>query len=59
MTERKAWVLEGMMLATWLCLQPDVESVVYSPGGEKILFEKPGLETGLRSFLEQLNKHIA
>ncbi|KAI1110332.1 hypothetical protein F5Y14DRAFT_429476 [Nemania sp. NC0429] len=58
MTERRAWVLDGMMLATWLCLQPDVESVEYSPGGEKILFEKQGLETGLRSFLEQLNKYL-
>lgn len=27
--ERKAWVLEGMLLACWLALQPDVDGVEY------------------------------
>jgi hypothetical protein len=35
--KRKSWVLEDMLLATWLCLQPDVDSVEYAPDKEKVI----------------------
>ncbi|KAI1425002.1 hypothetical protein F5Y12DRAFT_397992 [Xylaria sp. FL1777] len=58
MRERKTWVLDGMMLAVWLCLQPDVEGVEYSPDAEKVVFQKQGLETTVRLFLEELDKYL-
>ncbi|TGJ80932.1 hypothetical protein E0Z10_g7839 [Xylaria hypoxylon] len=56
--ERRTWVLDGMMLAVWLCLQPDVESVEYSPDAEKVVFRKQGLETTVRLFLTELEKYL-
>ncbi|KAJ8130368.1 hypothetical protein O1611_g3260 [Lasiodiplodia mahajangana] len=52
--ESKTWALDGMMLAAWLCLQPDVESVEYAPGFEKVMFQKEGLVETMKSFLEHL-----
>ncbi|KAH9897131.1 hypothetical protein F4778DRAFT_744479 [Xylariomycetidae sp. FL2044] len=58
MRERKTWVLDGMMLAVWLSLQPDVASVEYSPAVEKVVFQKEGLEAAVLSFIEGLDKHL-
>ncbi|KAI0478261.1 hypothetical protein F4859DRAFT_51994 [Xylaria cf. heliscus] len=58
MKERKTWVLDGMMLAVWLCLQPDVVSVQYSPDAEKVVLQKQGLETTIMLFLGELDKYL-
>jgi len=57
--ERKAWVLDGMMLAAWLCHQSDVESVEYSPDDATVLFEeKKGLGATLGRFLKEIDKYL-
>ncbi|KAK8074557.1 hypothetical protein PG997_009220 [Apiospora hydei] len=56
--ERKAWVVEGLLLACWLSLQPDVENVEYSPDAEKIDLNKGSVNTVLQSFLEELEKYV-
>ncbi|KAI0967906.1 hypothetical protein F4678DRAFT_444888 [Xylaria arbuscula] len=56
--ERKTWILDGMMLAVWLCLQPNVESVKYSPDAEKIVFQRQGLEATVKLFLGELDKFL-
>ncbi|KAJ3579026.1 hypothetical protein NPX13_g1546 [Xylaria arbuscula] len=56
--ERKAWVLDGMMLAVWLTLQPGVESVEYEPSAKKLVFLKQGLESIVTQFLEELEQYL-
>ncbi|KAI1244878.1 hypothetical protein MGN70_014755 [Eutypa lata] len=58
MEERKAWVLEGLLLATWLCLQSDVLSVQYSPDSKKIVLERHSIGTTLKLFLEELDQYL-
>ncbi|KAI1363703.1 hypothetical protein F5Y08DRAFT_340410 [Xylaria arbuscula] len=56
--ERKAWVLDGMMLAVWLTLQPGVESVEYEPSAKKLVFLKQGPESIVTQFLEELEQYL-
>ena len=58
MEERKAWVLEGLLLATWLCLQSDTESVAYSPDDKKVILQRDSIGTTLRLFLEELDQYL-
>ncbi|KAI9697370.1 MAG: hypothetical protein M1836_004648 [Candelina mexicana] len=52
--ERVAWLLEGMLLASWLTLQPDVGAVSYEPAlhAEKFLLKKQGLDNAFTRFLQ-------
>ncbi|KAL2166369.1 hypothetical protein VTG60DRAFT_2902 [Thermothelomyces hinnuleus] len=56
--EQKAWIMEGVMLAAWLALQPGVDSVEFlnSAGTCICLLEKTGLGAKLATFLESLDK---
>jgi hypothetical protein len=56
-TERKSWVLEGLLLATWLSLQPDVCGVEYMPQGKKVVLQKQLLEPTLQLFFKDLDKY--
>lgn len=58
MTDRKKWVLDGMMLVVWLCLQPDVISVDYMPDAKKHMFKKDELEANVRAFLEDFDSYL-
>lgn len=60
---RKAWTLEGMMLAVWLALQPKVDTVEFSPGTKKVIFSARGcdgqsLNDTLGQFLAELDSHL-
>ncbi|KAI0391902.1 hypothetical protein F5Y17DRAFT_385842 [Xylariaceae sp. FL0594] len=58
LAERKAWILEGMMLAVWLAQQVGVESVKYSTASEKVVFDaKNGLDATVAQFLADLDRH--
>ncbi|KAI1268580.1 hypothetical protein F5Y18DRAFT_235342 [Xylariaceae sp. FL1019] len=56
--EEKAWVLEGMLLAAWLSLQPYVASVEYTPHSTANLFRSEHLEKDIQSFLNRLDDNI-
>ncbi|KAI1322968.1 hypothetical protein F5Y16DRAFT_385035 [Xylariaceae sp. FL0255] len=56
--EEKAWVLEGVLLATWLTLQPDVVSVEYSPHSSIAVFRTEELGQDISLFLDNLHSHI-
>lgn len=58
MEERKAWVVEGLLLACWLSLQSDVEDVEYSPNEEKVHLNMDSLGVALLSTLEELDKFL-
>lgn len=58
MEERKAWTVEGLLLACWLSLQPDVENVEYGPGFGNIDLNKGSADTALQMFLGELEKFI-
>ena len=50
--DRVAWGVEGFLMAAWLVLQPDVETVEYSPGGKSYLLRKENVDAELNSFLD-------
>lgn len=61
--ERKAWTLEGMMLAVWLALLPGVDGVEYSPHSKTVVFSTSGhgersLNDTVQSFLQELNTFL-
>jgi hypothetical protein len=56
--DRKSWVLEGLLLAIWLCLQPDVDSVEYAPDREKVMLQKQLLGPTLQLFFKDLEKYL-
>ncbi|KAI0148721.1 hypothetical protein GGR57DRAFT_227919 [Xylariaceae sp. FL1272] len=56
--EEKAWVLEGMLLAVWLSLQPYVASVEYTPHATTNVFRSGHLEKDIRSFFDGLDDNI-
>ncbi|KAK8043436.1 hypothetical protein PG993_005866 [Apiospora rasikravindrae] len=56
--ERRAWVVEGLLLVCWLSLQPDVENVEYGPDAEKVDFNKGSVDATLQSFLEEIEKYL-
>ncbi|KAK0649228.1 hypothetical protein B0T16DRAFT_409644 [Cercophora newfieldiana] len=49
--ERTLWMVEGLLLAAWLSLQPDVGAVEYQPSGEVFVVEKGTLGRILRRVL--------
>ena len=49
--EKMLWVVEGLLLASWLSLQPDVEAVEYQPAGEVFMLEEGALGRTLRRVL--------
>lgn len=60
---RKAWTLEGMMLAVWLALLPGVDGVEYSPHSKTVVFSASGhgessLNDTVQSFLKDLDTHL-
>lgn len=58
MEERKAWAVEGLLLACWLSLQPDVENVEYGPGFDKVDLNKDSADTALQTFLGELENFL-
>jgi hypothetical protein len=56
--ERKSWFLEGMLLPTFLCLQPDVDSVEYGRDAEKAIFYKDLRGSALDTLLGELDKYL-
>ncbi|KAH9897132.1 hypothetical protein F4778DRAFT_744481 [Xylariomycetidae sp. FL2044] len=58
MQERKSWVLRGMMLCVWLCLQSDTASVEYSPGAREFVFPREGLEEAVRLFMGEFDEYL-
>lgn len=61
---RRAWSLEGLMLAVWLALLPDVDAVEFSPGKEKVVLSSRGygehpLNEAVGLFLKDLDSHLA
>ncbi|KAI1327745.1 hypothetical protein F5Y16DRAFT_399031 [Xylariaceae sp. FL0255] len=55
--EEKVWVLEGMLLAAWLALQPNVTSVDYAPHFlyANTLFRKDHLGYDIKFFLKNVS----
>ncbi|KAK6821251.1 hypothetical protein PG987_015651 [Apiospora arundinis] len=56
--ERKAWVVEGLLLCCWLALQPDVENVEYGPDVERVDLNKDSVGAALQSTLGELDKFL-
>jgi len=54
--ERTLWMVEGLLLACWLCLQPDVDSVEYQPvdGEEVYLLEGESVGRVVKGFLDSV-----
>lgn len=40
--EKRAWAIQGMLLAVWLAMLPTVEGVQYSPGYPRVLLRRNG-----------------
>lgn len=60
---KKAWTLEGMMLAVWLALQRKVDSVEYNPNARKVVFSTRGhsehsLNNAVGLFLAELDSYV-
>ena len=54
--ERAAWKVEGFLIACWLALREDVETVEYKPGGlAYLLGENVGTGEILREFLRDVD----
>lgn len=55
---QKAWVLDGMLLACWLALQPDVEALSFQAESDKYLLgtggEGLGVEVALGGLLQDM-----
>lgn len=49
--EKMLWMVEGLLLASWLSLQPDVGGVEYQPAGEVFVLEKGALGRILRKLM--------
>ncbi|KAK3313023.1 hypothetical protein B0H66DRAFT_569370 [Apodospora peruviana] len=50
--ERTLWMVEGILLASWLCLQTDVSGVEYQPTGAEIYkIEKGNVGRAIQTFL--------
>lgn len=61
---RRAWSLEGLMLAVWLALLPGVDAVEFSPGKEAVVLSSRGhgetsLDDAVRMFLKNLDSYLA
>ncbi|KAI9723996.1 MAG: hypothetical protein M1812_000714 [Candelaria pacifica] len=56
--ERAAWLLEGMLLASWLTLQPDVDAVSYEPAlcAGKFWLKKEDLHNVIARFLQVIQE---
>ncbi|KAJ9150833.1 hypothetical protein NKR23_g3392 [Pleurostoma richardsiae] len=54
---RKAWVVEGMLLACWLSLQPDAESVEYQAADVPTLIQNGSGGNILKSFIKTLEDY--
>ena len=53
---RKTWLLQGMMLACWLSLQGDVESVEYQVTDVSFCVQKDSIGITLKSFIQSLEE---
>ncbi|KAK3361894.1 hypothetical protein B0T24DRAFT_640341 [Lasiosphaeria ovina] len=52
--ERVLWAVEGLLLACWLCLQPDVEAVEYRPAADAWTLDKGNVGDVAQRFLTAL-----
>ncbi|KAK3689240.1 hypothetical protein B0T22DRAFT_513434 [Podospora appendiculata] len=50
--ERVLWMVEGLLLACWLGLQPGVAGVEYQPGEEVYMLDKESVGEVLQGFLD-------
>ena len=52
--DRVSWGVEGSLMAAWLVLQPDVDTVEYNMDGEMYLFRKDNVDVELNLFLDTM-----